>query len=293
MVLSINKSLASNRGNGRATSPPPIDSRRAAIIVNNVIGMHAVSTARRERGNIKSDALLAFRHSMVDTLSSEHGGIEDVVIETAHDTHRDILEDAQDPVITQIEREMNVVKRVALAYTLGATPEDVSTYTSAALAEIQTSKGDEAATAFAYAMLSRLRSAPPGEAARLNRTVFDELYPLVLRAMRAATDRPVDVTRVMVKDASFETLVALLSEVETLSATPAGRVALTISALPYDTGLDASSTGAPDSVRRRVFETVRSRIKTINLCVAEYARDLSPIGQPASGDASPSLSLIF
>lgn len=287
MIAQINKALIDSNGKpitSRAgTTTAPIDSRRAAIIVNNVIGLHAVSTAKGERGNIKTDALAAFKASMVDRLTSESGGIEDSAIEAAHIAHKDILDAAQDPIITQIEKEPNVVKRVMLAFTLNATRDDVSAYTSAALSEVKTSGQEEGATAFAYALLARLQSSPSDVSAKLNRYVFDDLYPLVIRASSIAATRTVArVEKVLVKDGSFETLHSLMQDIDAMQKTPIGRVALMIAALPVDAAdPGATTTGAasPDATRRRNYLALQTRLKTVQTTLADYVRILSPIGQ--------------
>ena len=287
VVRQINSGLIDRNGKpivGKAgMAPAPIDSRRAAIIVNNIIGLYSVSVAKGDRGNIKDDALKAFQHSIIDRLSSESGGIEDSVIESAHKVHSAILEDAQDPVVTQIERESDPAKRVALAFTLGAIREDLSQYTSAALKEIRTSKGDESAAAFAYALLSRLQTSLPSESSRLNRYVFDDLYPLVFQTMREASERTFKVDKVLVKDSSFESLFAFLGDIAKYRQTEAGRVALMITGLPYEAEANqpASASMTAEAIRKRTFASLTSRVAYAHSAVLEYVQILAPIGQTA------------
>jgi MoxR-like ATPase len=280
MQATINKDLDKIAKSNSAILALRIDSRRASIILNNIIGTYAASLALGERGTVTDDALLAFQHSFVDKLVSEEGGIDPKIVTNAHDAHQDILKDAEDPIISTIERESDVVRRVALAFRLGADSRDVNAYTQAALNELS-KQDDTQAAAFSYVFLSRLAHGDPKLIERIDRYVLDEMFPLIQFAHESARDRSMQITDAKPSDGSFDSLLELIEEVGKAQKDPLSAVALTIAAIPIkDANVGGSNPTNADATRRRAYASMVSRIRTVRKVLNEYVQVLAPIDQP-------------
>ena len=280
MQATINTDLDKIAKTNTAQLALKIDSRRASIILNNIVGTYAASQALGQRGTVMEDALLAVTHSFVDALVSEQGGINPKLVENAHETHKDILKDAEDPIISTIERENDVVRRVALAFRLGAENRDVNAYTQAALNELR-KRDDTAAAAFAYVFLSRLAHGDPKLTERIDRYVLDEMFPLVQFAHESARDRQMHIADAKPSDGSFDSLLGLIEEVGKAQKDPISAVALTLAAIPIkSSSAPGSNPTNADATRRRAYASMVSRIRTVRDFLQEYVQVLGPIDQP-------------
>lgn len=279
MISSINESILKNQGSASKsafTTCSPIDGRRGAIIVNNIVGIHAVSRAKGLLGTLKHDALAAFLNSLVHELHGDDP-VDSSVIKNAHQVHQAILDSAEDRVISEIEKVSDPVARVAKAIELDAKNDVVSAYATAAYNDLKESDEIRAA-AYAYVMLSGLQHGN-GLFKKFNRNALDPLWPEVERTLHGLEDIAVTLEGVdFSKSGASDAALRLLRTIKPMQATAAGRAAIGIASLSLNEASGPTAGGLnPDDVLASRYNKIITSLAKADKAVADMVTTLKPM----------------
>lgn len=222
MIKTVNDSVKKRSGM-RTTSP--IDGRRADMIQDNIVSLHAIAVASKSSRTLAESALMAFEHSLPHELLGEEP-IPQSVIHSAHDVYGPLLSSNEDRMIATIEAEGTPAHKVAKAFEIGAPRSMRSRYVAQAYNELK-SKGDIGSKAFAWTMLRALNRSNYGNAA-IDMHAIDPLVAEVHEDISRFEKADLDIPSIKYADPHLDATLALIKVYEEHMGTPEGRAAIAI-----------------------------------------------------------------
>lgn len=203
----------------------PLGSRRISYLYDNLLAVASYHKALGNRDVLQDTAKRVVNMTMVHTLQGDEE-IPEEVLENVHDSFSDLLASKEARILSEIETQDDPADRVVMAIRYRTDPPVVTRFIKEAHKTFRDKNQYLEQHIFSYVLINRLQSAESSVLNRVDRSVYDRLYPDVKRLVKAGNQMDFlekDVSPDMSHSGPFQRLAA---EISMLQGHPRGRLIL-------------------------------------------------------------------